>query len=108
MFEVDRMHQRLESGLLRTARAAQAVVIGSFDRVAAVGPVRWAIDAQLEILERVVPEPADTVDSQYRLVANLLDLHREFAQRLFDVVDHVADEVPEISREMAHIVRIHG
>ena len=105
------VQQALESRVLATARGTQARVIESFDRVTGAGPgnfkpFAWITGAQMEMLELVVTDPAQTIDRQYWFVARLLDLHREFAQRLFDVVEQLDGPPPEVHPDVAPVVRL--
>jgi len=83
--------ERFDEACVTTARVAQALTIEGFDRlVRARDFVAQAVPAPLradqELIRRLVSHHADLVDRQYALVARVLGLHREFAQRLFDVL----------------------
>ena len=85
------VQERFDEACLTTARVAQALTIEGFDRlVRARDFVAQAVPAPLradqELIRRLVSHHADLVDRQYALVARVLGLHREFAQRLFDVL----------------------
>jgi hypothetical protein len=83
--------ERFDEACVTTARVAQALTIDGFDRlVRARDFVAQAVPAPLspdqKLIRLLVSHHADLVDRQYALVARLLCLHREFAQRLFDVL----------------------
>jgi hypothetical protein len=85
------VQERFDEACVTTARVAQALTIDGFDRlVRARDFVAQAVPAPLsadqKLIRRLVSHHADLVDRQYALVARLLCLHREFAQRLFDVL----------------------
>ena len=91
------VHDRLQRATMRTARTAQAAVITGLD--ACVGATRGAGDlvgralrAPHGLATLVVGRPADVVDDHYLLLTRLLALHREFAQRLFEVLDREDDD----------------
>jgi hypothetical protein len=78
---------------LVAARNSQALVIGMADRVArnaesgdprAIGRL-WA--AQLNVAGILLGEPVSLADEGYQHVQKLVELHREFAHRLFEAVD---------------------
>ena len=82
-----------DEALLTVARGSQAAVIGALDRVLA-GPrakpgtlSERVRKVQFGLADVVVGDSARAVDESYGLAQRLLDLHREFAQRLFDVAD---------------------
>jgi hypothetical protein len=105
------LQQRVEARVLESARTAQAGVIASLAGVTGAGPGEvkpfgWLAGAQLEMLALVFADPARAIDRQYRFVARLLDLHREFAQRLFDVVEQLDGPGPEVHRDLARVVRL--
>ena len=93
------VQHHLQARAVDSARTAQAGVISAFDRLLSSGPaegklVGLALHLQLDVLALVIGQPAVAVDRQYRFVAGLLELHREFAQRLFDVVEGPDVEAP--------------
>lgn len=107
------VQDRLDDASLDTARIAQAMAIDGFDRVARgfAGVVRAlpaAVSPDPKLVARVVSGPADLVDRQYALVGRLLGLHREFAQRLFDVLGarESNDTVGEITPVPANVVSL--
>jgi hypothetical protein len=78
---------------LRTARNSQALVLVATDRMArnadtgnarALGRL-WAV--QLNLAELVFDEPVSLADEAYLHLQSLVDLHREFAHRLFEALD---------------------
>jgi hypothetical protein len=96
------VQERFDEACVTTARVAQALTIDGFARLVRVRDfVAQAVPAPLnldqELIRCLVSHHADLVDRQYALVARLLGLHREFAQRLFDVLG--AQESEAISGE---------
>ena len=109
------VQERFDEASLTTARFTQAMAIGGFDRlVRAVTGVSRALPAaarpNTELIARMVSHQADLVDGQYALVGHLLGLHREFAQRLFDVLgaDESKDTIGEITAPPANVVALHA
>ncbi len=85
--------RRARSLTLLAARNSQALVIVATDRVArnpetgearAIGRL-WA--AQLNLAEIAVGEPVGLADEGYQHLQKLVELHREFAHRLFETFD---------------------
>ena len=73
---------------IRAARSSQALTISALDRlVPRSGLRRGLLSRSFELTSAVVGEPAALVDEQYELVERLTRLHREFAQRLFEVLE---------------------
>lgn len=79
--------------LLAAARSVQAVAVESFDRSIAAGErtpfargVRSAAGTR-DLEERFVATCAEVLDDTYEVAQRLLTLHREFAQRLFEVLE---------------------
>jgi hypothetical protein len=78
---------------LLAARNSQALVIVVTDRAARnaeTGDARvigrlWAF--QLNVAELVIGEPVSIADEGYQHVQRLVELHREFAHRLFEAFD---------------------
>ena len=107
------VQDRLDEASLDTARITHAMAIDGFDRVARgfAGIARAlpaAVSPDPKLLARVVSGPAVLVDRQYALVGRLLGLHREFAQRLFDVLGArgANDTVGEITPVPANVVSL--
>jgi hypothetical protein len=93
MRRLDGLLSRGRALSLLTARNSQALVIVMTDRLArkaetgdprAIGRL-WAV--QLNLAEILVGEPVSTADEAYRHVQKLVELHREFAHRLFEAFD---------------------
>jgi hypothetical protein len=80
-------------GLVVAARSSQALVIESLDRAVGVGVRRTVLwwnrvgRFQPESVCLMLDDPAEFVDDGYEVLQRLISLHREFAQRLFEVVD---------------------
>jgi hypothetical protein len=77
---------------LATARNSQALVIVAVDRVArkpasGATPIGRVWAAQLNVAGILVGEPLTLADEGYQHVQRLVELHREFAQRLFEAFD---------------------
>jgi hypothetical protein len=98
--------------LVGTARSTQALVIEGVARLVGTQPGRPLAPTELlrrlhrEIWTLLVDDPAKFVDDSYDLALRLLALHREFAQRLFDVLDPEADASetpaePDLGRVLA-------
>ena len=88
------LRHRADQVLLALARNSQAIVIESLDRLVGTGGKRVSSASarfralQFELGSVLVEEPRDFIDDGYDLLQRLLGLHREFAQRLFDVLDN--------------------
>jgi len=107
------VQDRLGGASLDTARITQAMTIEGIDRVARcfAGVARAlppAVSPDPKLLGRVVSGPAVLVDRQYALAGRLLGLHREFAQRLFDVLGARGsnDTVGEITPVPANVLSL--
>ena len=88
---VSSMQERIGDASLETARVTQAMAIEGFDCLTRglVGVVRALPKPASPDPERMafyISKEAQLVDRQYVVLGRLLDLHREFAQRLFDVL----------------------
>ncbi len=79
--------------LVTAARTSQTMVIAGVDlvardrrsdRVRLLGRL-WGV--QLDLLAVSVGDPERAVDDGYATAARLLDLHREFVRRLFEILD---------------------
>ena len=85
--------QRADGALLVAARKSQAVVIETVDRVVDVGGNKapWLVALLVRVPadfgRLLLEDPAKAVDDGYDLLQRLTGLHREFAQRLFEIVD---------------------
>ena len=84
---------KMSEVLVAVARGSQALVIETLDRAAGVRgrrtpPLLHRVGRlQLELVSLVLDDPARFVDDGYELLRRLTSLHREFAQRMFEVVD---------------------
>ena len=108
------VHDRLGEAALDTTRITQAITIDGIDRAARclAGIARAlppAVSPDPTLVGRVVSAQAVLVDRQYALVGRLLGLHREFAQRLFDVLGARGSNnaVGEITPLPAKVVSLH-
>ena len=86
------VQHQVDQALVATARSCQALVIESLDR-AVRSPNRRAVrigtrlgQLQLALGSQLLEGPAGVVDDNYVLLQRLTALHREFAQRLFEVM----------------------
>jgi len=85
---------KMSEVLVAVARGSQALVIETLDRAAGVRGRRKlpllhrVARLQLEFASLVLDDPARVVDDGHELFQRLTSLHREFAQRMFEVVDH--------------------
>lgn len=93
MSRIGTLQSMAGDALVAAARSSQAVVIGALDR-AAGGHNRRTVPLlnrvgrlQLEFVTLMLDDPAQIVDEAYEVLHRLTSLHREFAQRLFDVLD---------------------
>jgi hypothetical protein len=109
------VQERLDEASLRTARLTQAMTIGGFDRLVRAGAgVAQALPAAVrphrESIDRLVSRQADLVDRQYALLGRLLGLHREFAQRLFDVLGAQESQgtIAETTAPPANVISLHA
>ena len=88
-----RIRRTADDAIVAIARRTQGLAIESLDR--AVGVRRGKPATPLQLLTRLefallsvfVHDTAKLVDERYELAQSLWALHREFAQRLFDVAD---------------------
>lgn len=83
------------------ARSSQAAAIAAFDRLLGSHRSRpnqqlipRALRSRLEAHRRVSGGPAELLDDFYSLLERLLALHREFAQRLLEVLEADPPDVP--------------
>ena len=87
------LQNKTGEALVAAARSSQALVIETVDRAAGVGQRKTVRllnrvgRLPLELGSLVLDDPAQLVDAGYELLQRLVSLHREFAQRLFEVVD---------------------
>jgi hypothetical protein len=87
------LRRSADDALLAVARGSQALVIESVDRAVGVRqgrpttPLQLLTRLQFALWYTLVHDPAKLVDDRYELAQSLWGLHREFAQRLFDVTD---------------------
>jgi hypothetical protein len=84
--------QQADEALFTVARSSQALVIASLDRAVSIRDSRSSvipgfIKRPLEATMLLARDPARYVDDGYDRLERLLQLHREFTQRLFEVVD---------------------
>lgn len=87
------LQSNMGDALVAAARSTQALVIETLDRTAGgnkhntVPLLNRVVGLQLEFVSLMLDDPARIVDDGYEVLRRLTSLHREFAQRLFDVVD---------------------
>jgi len=90
---IESLQGKTGEALVAAARSSQAVVIETLGRVAGgtkhktVPLLNRVFLLQLEFASLMLDDPAQTVDDGYELLRRLTSLHREFAQRLFEVLD---------------------
>jgi hypothetical protein len=88
-----RLQGKTGEALLAVARSSQALVIETLDRTAGASerkslPLLHRVGRlQLAFVRLMLEDPAQFVDEGYDLFQRLTSLHREFAQRLFEVLD---------------------
>jgi len=106
--------QRSHEATMRAARTMQALTIEAVDRLVPVshespGPLTRMVGVSFDLTAAFMGEPAEFVDQSYALVERLTRLHREFAQRLFEVFDPRSDAPrrgePD-NRTIAPVVRL--
>jgi hypothetical protein len=109
------VQERFDEASLTTARSTQAMTIGGFDRIWRAGAgvaqgLPGAVSPNQELIDRLVSHQADFVDRQYALLGRLLGLHREFAQRLFDVLGALEsqDAVGGSTAPPANVISLHA
>jgi hypothetical protein len=87
------LRPKVDTGLLMAARTSQALAIVSLDSALGLAARSRVVPVQLlkrlnsDIGKRLVGDPAAFLDESYDVTQRLLDVHREFAQRLFEVLD---------------------
>ena len=87
------LQSKTGEALVAAARNSQALVIETLDRSAGTSERKTVRllnrtgRLQLELGSLVLDDPARFIDEGYELLLRLVSLHREFAQRLFEVVD---------------------
>ena len=87
------LRRSADDALLAVARRSQALVIETVDRVVGVRqgkpatPLKSLTRLEFALWCALVRDPAKLVDERYELAQSLWALHRQFAQRLFDVTD---------------------
>lgn len=98
-----------------TARVAQAIAIDGFDRLVQTRDslsvvLPTAFRPNQKLVKRLASHQAEVVDRQYALLIRLLGLHREFAQRLFDVLGaHESSGAPDETVEAsADVISLHA
>ena len=88
-----RVRRTADDAIVAVARVSQALAIESVDRAVGVRPGKPVTPLQLltrlelAAMSVLTRDPAKLVDERYELAQSLWTLHREFAQRLFDVMD---------------------
>jgi hypothetical protein len=109
------VQERFDEASLTAARLAQAMTIAGFDRLVRARrrlsqALPAAISSDQKHIPRLVSHQADLVDRQYALIGSLLGLHREFAQRLFDVLGaHESHGVlGEPTQAPANVISLHA
>jgi hypothetical protein len=112
---LSQVQERFDEASLTAARLAQAVTIEGFDRLVRVRrslsqALPAAVSRDQKLIPRLVSHQADLVDRQYALIGRLLDLHREFAQRLFDVLGTPESHgIPgETAQAPANVISLHA
>ena len=108
-----RLNRAFERGTLSAARQSQAFVILAVDRVARHEDSRSPrllgrlLRAQLDVTGMLVGDPNKFVDSAHAYALDLVSLHREFADRLFEAIDTRGPGRPEgeIARNVVPFVR---
>ena len=107
--------QRFDEASLTTARVAQAITIEGFDRLVQLRDglsqiLPAAVSPNQRMVSRLISHHSDVVDRQYALMGHLLGLHREFAQRLFDVLSaHESSDAPEETVEAStNVISLHA
>ena len=100
------LQSKAGDALVGAARNSQALVIETLDRTAGVSerralPLLHRVGRlQLAFVRLMLDDPAQFIDEGYELVQRLTSLHREFAQRLFEVVDP-RDPSPVVTSDAA-------
>lgn len=95
------LRPKVDAGLLLTARTSQALAIVSVDSALGLAARSRVVPVQLlkrinsDIGKRLVGNPAAFLDESYAVTQRLLDVHREFAQRLVEVLDPRPDTSTE-------------
>lgn len=107
---------RTSAATLVVARTSQAGAIAAFDRLLSSPASRAARQlvphprrSRLETPRRVSVSSAERLDDFYSLLERLLALHREFAQRLFEVLETDPPDVPsrpESGGETEHLAEV--
>ncbi len=107
---------RTSAATLVVARTSQAGAIAAFDRLLGSTASRAArqivpdtLRSRLEAHRRVSVGSAELMDDFYSLLELLLALHREFAQRLFEVLEAdppVVPSRPESAGETEHLAEV--
>ena len=87
-------HDSLAERTVSLARTTQAYAIEIVDRVSGAAdgrpesnPCLYPVAVLLGLSRRWAGEPREIIDRTYAIVAQLVELHREFAHRLLDTVD---------------------
>lgn len=87
-------HDKWSECSVSLARTTQACAIVLSDQVSGSGEPGPALaacfsplSALLDASRRLAGEPAELIDRTYDITLRLVELHREFAQRLLDTVD---------------------
>ena len=89
---IDPVRHQLDQALVATARSSQALVIESLDRAVRTPKRRVRGIAtrlgrpQLGLVGQLLEGTAGFIDDNYELLQRLTALHREFTQRLFEVM----------------------
>jgi hypothetical protein len=107
------VQERFDQASLETARLTQAMTIAGFDyfaqgvtRVSRAMP--RAANPGRGVVARLATHQAGLLDRQYALLDNLFRLHREFAQRLFDVLGarELKDTMSKITPPPGNVISI--
>ena len=86
------VRHQLDQALVATARSSQALLIESLDRAVrppnnrALRTATRLARLQLGLGSQLLEGPAGIIDDNYDLLQRLTALHREFTQRLFEVM----------------------
>lgn len=116
MLRVERLFRAVEQTTLRAARQSQGVLIMLVDRLARDEETQrprplgrmWRV--QLDIAGLTIGEPTRVVDAAFAHSQQLLSLHREFANRLFEAIGtrELAEPLRNVEANVVPLVRRAG